>query len=76
MKLRRKEDVKRKRAEAEENVEALKQQKEELIMQNRKLIGDIDFLSAELTGTRNSFTYKLGRLITWLPRKIIGLFKK
>lgn len=39
-------------------------------------MGERQAYQTELLLIRSSFSYKLGRLITWLPRKIRGLFKK
>ena len=46
---------------------------------NRRLssaIDDTKRLSAELTSVKSSFSFRVGRVITWLPRMIAKLFKR
>lgn len=40
-----------------------------------KINGQLKWARGELSSIRNSFSYKIGRLVTWFPRKIISLFK-
>ena len=37
---------------------------------------DIECLKKEYIAVFNSASYKIGRVVTFIPRKIIGLFKK
>ena len=41
-----------------------------------KLLADANFYRSELDGTRRSLSFRLARLITWLPRKLRDLLKK
>ncbi len=46
------------------------------VLELKKRIKKNDNLEIELIQIRSSFTYKIGRIITWLPRKIRGLFAR
>lgn len=40
----------------------------------RALYGKANYLQRENNLIRISFSFRIGRFITWLPRKIIGIF--
>ena len=48
------------------------QSAEEAIVRFRGISGKANYLQRENELIRVSFSFRIGRLITWLPRKIIG----
>ena len=44
--------------------------------QYNKILHQLDSTNHEIEAIRSSLSFKVGRFITWLPRKIRGLFKK
>lgn len=52
------------------------QDKDELNEQLNELKEQLDTVNHEIDAIRGSFSFKVGRYITWLPRKIRGLSKK
>lgn len=59
-----------------EIIDSLTKEEAKLKKQNEQLKKQLNDSNHELNSIRNSLSFKLGRLITWLPRKIRDLFRK
>ena len=67
------------REEVEKEVKVIAE-KEEMLNQNEEMLKrkkeEIEKLEVELTMIKNSKSYRLGKLIAWLPRRVMGLIKR
>lgn len=69
-------DYQRRVAEKDKRISAITAEKNSYKDRVNKLESLASNLKNEITSLQNSLSYKIGRLITWLPRKIKVLLKK